>query len=87
MRSNYLAYLRAGSLAALSNLRRLDLSRNKFTILSNNAFVGLDSLELLNCSSNQFAQVPSASLHPMQRLKRLDLSNNQFNQLAPGEFV
>ena len=82
-----MAYLRPGSFASLSNLRRLDISRNKFTILSNNAFVGLESLELLNCSSNQFVHTPSASLHPLESLRRLDLSNNQLGQLAPGEFA
>lgn len=86
MKANYLTYLRAGSLASQTNLRRLDLSRNKFSILSNNAFVGLDSLEVLNLSSNSFVHVPSASFHPlMVSLKQLDLSDNQLTQLMPGK--
>lgn len=85
LRSNYLAYLRGGSFASLSQLKRLDLSQNKLTILSNNAFIGLESLELLNVSSNEFVHVPSGSFHPFASLKKLDLSNNLLTELAPGK--
>lgn len=86
LRSNYLAYLRGGSFASQVNLRRLDLSQNKLTIVSNNAFVGLESLEVLNCSSNQFVHAPTASLHSLTNLRQLDLSDNLLAQLAPGKF-
>lgn len=87
MRANTIAYLRAGSFASLGNLKQLDLSQNKLTILSNNAFIGLESLELVNMSSNQFLHAPSGTLHPLTSLRKLDLSNNLMAQLAPGKFI
>lgn len=87
MKSNYLAFLRAGSFASLNQLRRLDLSKNKFTYLSNNAFVGLDSLRWLNLSSNQFVHVPKTSFHSLAvSLEELDMGRNLLTLLTPGEF-
>lgn len=88
MRANYLTFLRAGALASQTQLKRLDLSRNKFTIMSNTALVGLESLEALNLSSNSFVHVPSGAFHPLvNSLKHLDMSANQLTQLMPGEYI
>ena len=57
-----------------SNLRVLDLSRNKINDISNGAFDGLEKVEMLKIRGNQITMLYSSMFSQLKNLKQLELA-------------
>jgi len=72
------------SISQVHTLEKLNLSKNKISIISDDAFVGLENLVELDLSFNELTYLPS-SIGKLTKLKKLNLSGNRLSSL-PREF-
>ncbi|XP_055341474.1 podocan-like [Paramacrobiotus metropolitanus] len=73
--------VRNSALQLLKGLKRLDLSENRLSQISNLTFIGLSSLLYLDLSSNRIAAIDPASFAYLRDLIRLDLNANKLTKL------
>ena len=70
----------------LHKLKELKLNDNKLSVISVNAFAGLNSLINLNLAHNELIQVESRPLSLIPSLAKLSLGYNRISELRPGSF-
>ena len=69
-----------------SNETRLNLAKIKITVLSKNAFVNLNQLEILGLKTNDIETIVTGAFSGLVKLKSLDLSNNKL-MIFPDNFT
>ena len=79
--ANRLGIVESPAFRPLSDLRRLDLSRNRLTSLPSDFSQHLSVVERLNLSANSISGVEPTSLAGLTRLRQLDLSRNRIQML------
>ncbi|XP_029110213.1 adhesion G protein-coupled receptor A3 isoform X3 [Scleropages formosus] len=65
----------------------LILSNNKISLLKNDSFFGLSSLERLDLKNNLISTIEPGAFRGLSALQRLDLSNNRIGCLSPEMFT
>ena len=84
---NFISSLRNGDLeSTASSLKRLDLSGNRLTYLSDESLYSMATLEVLKLADNQLAALPPTVFNKSQQLKELHLQNNSLTLLTPELF-
>ncbi|XP_010866098.2 vasorin b [Esox lucius] len=63
------------------------LFNNGIEALSEEDFVGMESLEMLDLSQNKLAELPDRVFEPLTSLRNLDLSANQITHLSEESFA
>lgn len=84
LNNNRIAKLTSNSLADLSELRRLDLSKNSLRHIAQGLFDSLNKLEFLDLADNPLTDLASGTFRGLRNLLELNLSGNQFTQLTFG---
>ena len=74
------------TLTFYSNLRALDVSRNRISSLGSKNFMLQEKLVSLNASGNQITNLSKFTLNGLKSLRNLDLSANQIETLEGGVF-
>ncbi|XP_068912534.1 adhesion G protein-coupled receptor A3 isoform X2 [Tenebrio molitor] len=67
-------------------LQKLDLSRNRLTVLQNNQFSELPNLRRLDISSNSIKNIELLAFAKLSNLERLKLNQNQISTVGLGTF-
>ncbi|XP_039542331.1 vasorin b [Pimephales promelas] len=67
--------------------KKLYVFKNGIESLSQEDFVDLDSLEMLDLSQNKLTELPDRVFEPLSSLQNLDLSANQITHLSKDSFV
>lgn len=66
----------SGTFFGLYSVLKLDLAYQYLTSIEENAFIGLDRLEILLLNNNKIRNISKKSFTSLQNIKHLDLSNN-----------
>lgn len=74
-------------LAEFENLQHLDLSYNKFYILTDNMFLPLTNLRSLKLANNVIATIELDAFAGLSNLKELDLSHNYMSFDTNSEYI
>ncbi|KAL3275801.1 hypothetical protein HHI36_020545 [Cryptolaemus montrouzieri] len=59
-----------------TKLKKLELRRDQLEEIDENAFNGLDNLEILDLESNKLKNIPKAGLVPLKNIKHINLKEN-----------
>ncbi|XP_030840870.1 insulin-like growth factor-binding protein complex acid labile subunit [Strongylocentrotus purpuratus] len=86
MRRNFIENVPPGSFWGFIWLKKLLLSYNKVTSLSNESFCLLTSLIELDVSSNKLVALPPETFACLPNLTTLDVSNNLLQNISPQSF-
>ncbi|XP_055026173.2 adhesion G protein-coupled receptor A3 isoform X1 [Misgurnus anguillicaudatus] len=70
-----------------NNTVSLLLSNNKISVVRNNSFTRLGSLERLDLRGNLISRISPGAFNGLTALKRLDLSNNRIGCFSPDMFL
>ena len=70
----------------LTSLKHLNLESNKIIKFEDNAFLGIENLEVLDLSRNELRIVPIAVTSTLSNLTHLNLSCNKINYLLDNTF-
>eukprot|EP00079_Xenopus_tropicalis_P009639 XP_002933859.1 PREDICTED: toll-like receptor 8 [Xenopus tropicalis] len=87
LNNNKLDYFGWKALKAYKNLKHLDLSHNKLTMIMGNLSIHTYSLSSLIISYNSISSLPVAFLHKSRNLSELDLSFNHLKSINSSVFL
>ena len=68
------------------HLEDVRLTNANISVLSPDAFAGLDKLKVLDLHGNQLADVPKGIFQPLRNLEVLDIGHNVLGKLQPTYF-
>ncbi|KAJ8025760.1 Slit-like 2 protein [Holothuria leucospilota] len=83
--ANMLTTIPSG-LERLKSLDTLDLSRNRISILPENAFANMSSLSTLLLNANQIGCIPPGTFTGLHQLRILSLYDNNISTIPEGSF-
>ncbi|KAB0792662.1 hypothetical protein PPYR_14621 [Photinus pyralis] len=69
-----------------NQIKQLDLTDSKITVLKPKAFMGLVFLETLNLKDNQIVSVPAETFQGITKVKDLNMENNRIDKLLANGF-
>ena len=75
-----------GPIFDLPNLKILNLSKNKLSLLDNRLLNSLNRLQRLDVSHNGISSVSESAFHGVGRLDYLNISHNNLRELKPKTF-
>ncbi|XP_065214538.1 toll-like receptor 6 [Planococcus citri] len=81
---NEITSLPDNGFTSLRSLQKFYLQNNVINSMADRAFVGLQSLLILNISNNRLTALPPELFQSTRNLKEVYLFNNSINVLAPG---